>query len=134
MMQDARIDELVQMVKRLEHKLVNVQPATHRVDVALDAASPSNFYRGMDGDDVLAYGGIFVATYAKLPPLGATITLGMQFPGGARCEVLAVVAWTQDDLGEMAPAGFGARITQASPEARAMITEFVRAREPIVRD
>ena len=105
-----------------------------RFDVALGASSPSNFYRGLDGDDVVMHGGVFVATYAKLPPIGAAVILGIELPGGNRFDVAGTVAWTQDELGEDSPAGFGARIASAPEDARAMIAQFVRHRQPLVRD
>ena len=80
------------------------------------------------------HGGVFVATYAKLPPLGAAVILGIELPGGNRFDVAGTVAWTQDELGEDSPAGFGARIASAPEDARAMIAQFVRHREPLVRD
>ena len=51
-----------------------------------------------------------------------------------RSDVAATVAWTQDELGEDSPSGFGARMTGAPEAARAMIAQFVRHREPLVRD
>jgi hypothetical protein len=129
-----KLDEIVALVKRLEQRLASVQPSVPRFDVALDGSSASNFYRSMDGDDVVQFGGLFVATYAKLPHLGTTVVLGLDFPGGVRLELSAVVAWTQDDLGEASPAGFGARLVNVPNDARAVIAEYVRAREPLVRD
>ena len=131
-----RIDELVAVVRRLEHRIATSGGggSIPRFDVALGASSPSNFYRGMEGEDVVMHGGVFVATYAKLPPLGAAVILVIELPGGNRFEVAGTVAWTQDELGEDSPAGFGARIATAPEDARAMIAQFVRHREPLVRD
>jgi hypothetical protein len=130
-----RIEELIAVVRRLEHRLATVGGGSvPRFDVALGASSPSNFYRGMDGDDVVMHGGVFVATYAKLPPLGAAVVLTIELPGGNRFEVAGTVAWTQDELGEDSPAGFGARLASAPEDARAMIAQFVRHREPLVRE
>lgn len=132
-MVDPRIDELVAMVRRLEQRLGNVQGPQLRFDVALDANSGSNFYRGLDGNDVVAHGGLFVESYAKLPPLGAPVTLGLSFPGGARADVTGVVAFVQEYLGDDTPAGFGARLTNVSLEAHSMIAAFARERDPLVR-
>jgi hypothetical protein len=131
-----RIDELVAVVRRLEHRIATSGGggSIPRFDVALGASSPSNFYRGMEGEDVVMHGGVFVATYAKLPPIGAAVILVIELPGGNRFEVAGTVAWTQDELGEDSPAGFGARIATAPEDARAMIAQFVRHREPLVRD
>ena len=131
-----RIDELVAVVRRLEHRIATSGGggSVPRFDVALGASSASNFYRGMEGEDVVMHGGVFVATYAKLPPIGAAVILVIELPGGNRFEVAGIVAWTQDELGEDSPAGFGARIATAPEDARAMIAQFVRHREPLVRD
>ncbi len=131
-----RIEELVTLVRRLEQRLATAGggAAIARFDVQLGASSPSNFYRGLDGNDVVIHGGIFVATYAKLPPIGAAVTLGIELPGGNRFDVVGTVAWTQDELGEDSPSGFGARMTSAPEDARAMIAQFVRHREPLIRD
>lgn len=130
-----RIEELIAVVRRLEHRLATVGGGSvARFDVSLGASSASNFYRGLDGDDVVMHGGVFVATYAKLPPIGAAVILGIELPGGNRFEVPATVAWTQDDLGDDSPAGFGARLASAPEDARAMIAQFVRHREPLIRD
>jgi Tfp pilus assembly protein PilZ len=88
----------------------------------------------MSGNDVMEHGGIFVATYARLPPLGTRVAIGMQFPGGVRCEVEAVVAWTQDDLGEDVPAGFGARIVECASGVREIVHQYVLHRPPMLRD
>ncbi len=130
-----RVEELVTLVRRLEQRLSTMSgAAVPRYDVQLNAGSPSHFYRSIEGDDVIAHGGLFVATYAKLPLVGAAIVLGVELPGGHRFEVSATVAWTQDELGEDSPAGFGAKITSAPPEAHTAIAAFVRHRPPFVRD
>jgi len=129
-----RLEELVTLVRKLEQRLATAGGAIHRFDCALDASSASNFYRGLDGDDVVAHGGVFVATYAKLPPIGAAVIVGLELPGGNRFEVPATVAFTQDHLGDDTPAGFGARLSSVPDDARAIIGQFVRQREPLVRD
>ena len=131
----ARIEDLIAVVQRLEQRLSTIGGGSvPRFDVALGASSPSNFYRGMDGDDVVMHGGVFVATYAKLPPIGAAVVLTIELPGGNRFEVAGTVAWTQDELGEDSPAGFGARLASAPEDSRAMIAQFVKHREPLIRD
>ena len=130
-----RIEELVAVVRRLEHRLATSGGGSiPRFDVSMGASSPSNFYRGLDGEDVVMHGGIFVATYAKLPPIGAAIILGIELPGGNRFDVAGTVSWTQDELGEDSPAGFGAKIASAPEDARAMIAQFVKHRAPLVRE
>jgi hypothetical protein len=131
---DVRMEELVGAVKRLEQRLSTLPSALPRFDVALDAVSPSTFWRGMDGDDVVRFGGIFVATYAKLPPLGTMLSLAIAFPGGVRAECQVQVSWVQEHLGDETPAGFGAKLLSPSTDLCAMIAQFVRHREPLVRE
>ena len=73
-------------------------------------------------------------SYVKLPPIGAAVILGIELPGGNRFDVVATVAWTQDELDDDSPAGFGARMSSAPEDARAMIAQFVKHREPLIRD
>jgi hypothetical protein len=131
---DARIGELVDLVKRLDHKLSLVQPHAPRFDCALDASTASTFYRTMDGDDVVRHGGVLVATYAKLPPLGAVVILSLELPGGVRADAKAQVAFLQEHLSDDTPAGFGAKLLDPSPDLRAMIAQFTKYREPLIRD
>lgn len=131
---DAKVDELVALVNRLDQKLSLVQPNAPRFDCVLDASSTSTFYRTMDGDDVVRHGGVFVATYAKLPPLGAVVIVGLELPGGVRTEAKAQVAFLQEHLSDDTPAGFGARLLDPSPDLCAMIAQFTKYREPLVRD
>ncbi|OJY20510.1 MAG: DNA repair protein [Myxococcales bacterium 68-20] len=131
---DMRMEELVGAVKRLEQRISTLSTSLPRFDVSLDAASPSTFWRSMDGDDVLRHGGVFVATYARLPPLGAHLSLALQFPGGVRMECQAQVSWTQEHLGDDTPAGFGAKLVSPSTDLSGMIHQFVRYREPLLRE
>jgi hypothetical protein len=133
-MLDVRMDELLGAVRRLEQRLSTLSTSLPRFDVTLDTSSPSTFWRSMDGDDVIRFGGIFVATYAKLPPLGAILQLGLDFPGGARSDCQAQVSWIQEHLGDDTPAGFGAKLVNPSPDLCAMIAQFTRYRDPLVRE
>jgi hypothetical protein len=131
---DPKLGELVELVKKLDQKLSLVQPNAPRFDCTLDASSASTFYRTMDGDDVVRHGGVFVATYAKLPPLGALVVLGLELPGGVRAEAKAQVSFIQEHLSDDTPAGFGAKLLDPSPDLCAMIAQFTKYREPLIRD
>jgi hypothetical protein len=133
-MVDVRLEELAFAVNRLEQRLSTLPTSLPRFEVALDASSPSMFWRGMDGEDVVRHGGVFVATYAKLPPLGAILALGLEFPGGVRADCQAQVSWVQEHLSDESPAGFGAKLVSPSSDLCAMIAQFVRYREPLVRE
>src|SRR5678815_5432311 len=52
-----------------------------RIDAELGAHSPSNFYKGLSGNDVVEHGGLFVATY-NIPRIGQSITVHVSMPGG----------------------------------------------------
>ncbi len=105
----------------------------HVVDLHLQSAS--NFYRGLSGDDVVDGGGLFVATY-DLPDPGMPVRLRIRMAGGYEFEVNGVVRWRREpgEALDDAPAGFGARITAIAPQARELVSRYVRNREPIFHD
>jgi hypothetical protein len=108
-----------------------------RVDAELGAHSPSNFYKGLSGNDVVDHGGLFIATY-NIPRIGQPITVHVSMPGGYEFDALAVVKWTRETVdsshGQAAPPGFGAQFTQITPEARQLVYRYVRNREPLFHD
>jgi hypothetical protein len=111
------------------------QPGESAIDVALAAHSPSNFYKGLSGNDVIDHGGLFVATYI-IPKLGSSVRLRVALPGGFEFEAAALVQWARenvDPFGDAQP-GFGAKLLQVSPEARQLIYRYVRNREPLFHD
>lgn len=131
---DPRLIEIAEAIKRLEQRLSAMATTLPRFDVALDTATPSNFWRSMDGNDLVHDGGVFVATYAKLPPLGTHVTLGLEFPGGVRHECQAAVSWTQEFLSDDTPSGFGVKLIAPSRDLVQTIAQFVRFREPLLRE
>jgi hypothetical protein len=98
----------------------------------LGAHSPTNFYKGLSGNDVIDHGGLFVSTYMS-PKLGQTIRLRVSLPGGYEFEANAVVKWRREQGGD-APPGFGAQFTGITPEARQLVQRYVRNREPLFYD
>ena len=94
----------------------------------------SNFFRPVSSQDVCSLGGLFVATYEKPPALGAPMEISLSFPSGASARVYGTVSFTQDELSEDFPAGFGLRFSDVAPEARALIEEYAAMREPLLRD
>jgi Tfp pilus assembly protein PilZ len=107
-----------------------------RVEAELGAHSPSNFYKGLSGSDVVDHGGLFVATF-QVPRIGQPVALHVSLPGGYEFEALGVVRWTREplDAGESGTQpGFGAQFTQISPEARQLVYRYVRNREPLFHD
>ena len=111
--------------------------AAERFEVRFGQGEGSNFYRGVLDDDVLRGGGVFVATYGKLPALGSTVRLRLHFPSGASFEADATVTFTQDlvtgNAGALQP-GFGARLLELPSEARALVTHYTRRVEPLLRE
>jgi hypothetical protein len=108
-----------------------------RVEAELGAHSPSNFYKGLSGNDVVDHGGLFIATY-NIPRIGQPISVHVSMPGGYEFDAQAVVKWTRDTVdsshGQNAPPGFGAQFTQITPEARQLVYRYVRNREPLFHD
>jgi len=105
------------------------------IPAELGAHSPSNFYKGLSGNDIVDHGGLFVSTY-KLPKLGTRVRLRVSLPGGYEFEANAVVRWRREpsDASTDAPPGFGAQFTDITPEARQLVYRYVRNREPMFHD
>ncbi|HZU84837.1 MAG TPA: PilZ domain-containing protein [Polyangiaceae bacterium] len=105
------------------------------VAAELGAHSPTNFYKGLSGNDIVEHGGLFVSTY-KLPKLGQPVRLRVSLPGGYEFEANAVVRWRREanDAGSDAPPGFGAQFTEITSEARQLVYRYVRNREPMFHD
>lgn len=113
---------------------VNAPPAGGLQLIAADlgAHSPTNFYKGLSGNDIIDHGGLFVSTYVP-PKLGTPVRLKVSLPGGYEFEANAVVKWVREQGGD-APPGFGAQFTQITPEARQLVYRYVRNREPLFHD
>jgi len=105
------------------------------IGAELGAHSPSNFYKGLSGNDIIDHGGLFVSTY-KLPKIGQPVRLRVALPGGYEFEANAVVRWRREpsDAGNDAPPGFGAQFTEITAEARQLVYRYVRNREPLFHD
>ncbi len=102
------------------------------VPADLGAHSPTNFYKGLSGKDIIDHGGLFVSTY-MIPKIGTPVRLKVSLPGGYEFEANAVVRWSREQGGD-APPGFGAQFTQITPEARQLVYRYVRNREPLFHD
>jgi len=104
------------------------------VNADLGAHSPTNFYKGLSGNDIIDHGGLFVATY-KIPKMNTEVRLRIALPGGYEFEANAVVRWVREHAeGSDSPPGFGAQFSAISPEARQLVYRYVRNREPIFHD
>jgi len=112
--------------------------SAQRVEASLGAHSPTNFYKGLSGNDVIESGGIFIATY-QIPTIGTNLVVHVSLPGGYEFETQAVVRWTREapnsaSGGQDAPPGFGAQFLNISPEGRQLVYRYVRNREPLFHD
>jgi len=104
------------------------------VEAALGAHSATNFYKGLSGNDIIDHGGLFVATY-MVPRIGSTVRLKVSLPGGYEFEANALVKWARESSdADSAQPGFGAKLTELSPEARQLVYRYVRNREPLFHD
>jgi hypothetical protein len=106
---------------------------TGNVVVGLGAHSVSNFYKGLGGNDVIEYGGIFVSTY-QIPKIGTPVSLYVKLPGDLEFQAAGVVQWIREASGDGVDPGFGARFTQITPEGRQLVYRYTRNREPILYD
>ena len=132
--QARRLADIAAAVADVQRTIQRGISRPERLDVSLASHSKTNFWRTVSSTDVCSSGGLFVATYEKLPALGAPIELALSFPSGSRCSVFGAVAYTQDELNEDCPAGFGVRFAEVPSEARALIDEYAAVREPLLRD
>jgi hypothetical protein len=111
------------------------------IDAPLGTNSPTNFYTGLAGGEVITAGGLFIATY-QLPKLGETVLLEISLPGGYEFLAKAIVAWTRSagdtSSGSMraaaGPPGFGARFAEVTEEGRRLIQRYVKNRQPLFHD
>lgn len=103
------------------------------VEANLGAHSPTNFYKGLSGNDVVNDGGLFVATY-DIPPMDALLCIQVNMPGGYDFQALAQVRWTRESEAGDAPPGFGCAFTSISAEARRLVDRYVSNREPLFHD
>lgn len=104
------------------------------VNAELGAQSPTNFYKGLSGNDIVDHGGLFVSTY-MIPKIGSQVRLKVSLPGGYEFEADAVVKWAREPQGGSdAPPGFGAQFSNITQEARQLVYRYVRNREPLFHD
>jgi PilZ domain-containing protein len=101
----------------------------------LGTHSPTNFYKGLSGNDIIDHGGLFVSTY-MVPKIGTPVRLKISLPGGYEFEANGVVRWSREasDGGGGAPPGFGAQLTGITQEARQLVYRYARNREPLFHD
>jgi uncharacterized protein (TIGR02266 family) len=112
------------------------QPEPHRseprfrVELQVDIFSDSNLYVGFTEN--LSSAGIFVATHV-LRPIGSTVEVNVSFPGRpepVRCR--GEVRWIREhSANREAWPGMGIRFDHVDDDDKAVLSEFLRTREPI---
>ncbi len=104
-----------------------------KVEANLGAHSPTNFYKGLSGNDVVDDGGLFVATY-DIPKIGQVLWVDVHMPGGYEFQAVAEVRWTRESGAGDAPPGYGCAFKSVSKDARQLVYRYVRNREPLFHD
>jgi uncharacterized protein (TIGR02266 family) len=99
------------------------QGERHECEFEVEFLSDTHFMTGITQD--LSEGGIFIATYQRLP-IGTEVGLAFELPGDRRVEVKGAVRWIRKECGETRP-GLGIAFTELSHEALARITAHCAA-------
>ena len=132
-----RFDEIRAAVAALDQRLGSLAVASSpSYEVELGPGATSHLFSGVESGDILASGGLFVATYAKPPSIGTRVLLDLAFPGGHRTKAQGVVVFKQDlvEGDGMVEPGFGVRFGELEGEARQLITAYAARSTPILRD
>lgn len=108
-------------------------PGALHLEASLGAHSPTNFYKGLSGNDIIDDGGLFIATY-QIPAIGTPLWVTVTLPGGYEFQAGGVVRWTRATGSGDSPPGFGASLKELSKEARQLVYRYVRNREPLFHD
>jgi hypothetical protein len=137
-----QLAQIATRLKQIEESLASGAgggwgPAPPLFDVELGPTSPSNLYRGLEGGGVIDGGGVFVATYGKLPAHGARVRLKLRLPASEPMEVMATVTFLRDpkslDGSETLP-GFGARLSSVNTDLSQKLLRFASLRAPLFHD
>jgi ATPase involved in DNA repair/ATPase family associated with various cellular activities (AAA) len=132
---EARMAELTDIVRQLaEHTTPDLSPPP-RFEVELGAHTPSNFYLGVEGGDVVENGGLFIATFARPPAVGSRVIVNAVFPFRAEADLHGRVSWVRDRTegqDDTAPPGFGIRLEKVDARRRQLIASFVKNRSPLL--
>lgn len=100
-----------------------------KIDVEVTIASESHFFAGLAGD--VSVGGVFVATYARIP-VGRELSIAFSLPDG---EVMArgIVRWRREGSDRVAP-GIGVQFEMLDEADWKIIERFCEERPPILVD
>ncbi len=103
--------------------------ARYKLEVDVTIGSDSHFFTGLSGD--VSRGGIFVATYARVP-VGRRVHVRFTLPEGDLV-LEGTVRWTRAGSDAVAP-GIGVRFENLAPTNLALIEKFCQERPPIYVD
>jgi uncharacterized protein (TIGR02266 family) len=102
--------------------------ADERRDLDLEFTEETEFFAGLNQD--MAQGGVFVATYRRVP-VGTALTLELELPCGTHVTARGRVAWLRDTgYGHCRP-GLGVQFTQLSRAALLAIARYARHVPPL---
>jgi len=91
----------------------------------------TQFFAGITQD--ISCGGVFVATYQRLP-IGSCLVIGFELPDGTAIEARGEVRWIREDERGGERPGLGIAFTEISSDAVRKISEFCRGRPPLYID
>ena len=100
-------------------------------ELVIEFVQDSHFVTGLSRD--LSRGGIFVATYQRLP-VGTKINLSIELPNGHVVEARGAVRWIEEPNDAVERPGMGVVFTDICPGAVAAIAEYCRLRPPLYFD
>jgi uncharacterized protein (TIGR02266 family) len=98
--------------------------------IELEFGDDSHFFAGLSQD--ISEGGIFVATYERLP-IGTGLTLSLEIHEGT-VEVRGEVRWVRTGEEHDSRPGLGIAFTEVSPEAADRIARYCARRPPLYVD
>ena len=93
-------------------------------------SSESQFFVGLSGD--LSGGGLFVATWRKLP-VAAQVNLALSLPDGP-VFARGSVRWVREQMEGGGVPGLGIAFDSLSPQDRARVEAFCAGRAPLYYD
>jgi hypothetical protein len=120
----AIVEKLAELEAMLERRSSVARPV---VEVDLRKRDATNLI--CDAAGVVS--GVFVGTYAKAPPLRSEVHLQLVFPANHTAAAKGLVAFVQDEDGDR-PAGYGVTFTELSPEARPLLVQYTKNRDPVL--
>lgn len=99
----------------------------HR-ELDLEFTEETEFFAGLNQD--MAQGGVFVATYRRVP-VGTALTLELDLPCGTNVTARGRVAWLRDTGASQCRPGLGVQFTKLSPAALLAIARYAKHVPPL---